>query len=156
MGVLNRVAAILGACGLLWAPMPVCAAEGDFSNAEKLHQLNIMLMVSSLRCRHLGTDFIAEYDNFSHANAKELGSARLTLEASYAGRFGSNAGRYAVDRLSTRIANTYGEGHPILDCAELGEATRALAAQSVPGGLAGAADYLLTADRATSDLVGDY
>ena len=156
MGIFRYVATGLAAVTALSAPVQASAASSDLQRAEKLQQLDVLLMVSSLRCRQAGSDFTTAYDHFSEVYATELSEARSVLEADYARRFGPNSVSFAVDRLSTRVANTYGEGHPALDCAELGEATRALASHSVPGGLEEAADQLLTTDLALADLAGDY
>ncbi|MCP5389723.1 MAG: S-adenosyl-L-homocysteine hydrolase [Novosphingobium sp.] len=156
MGIVRHILTGLLATTALFAPVLASAAGTDLRRAEKLQQLDVLLMISSLRCLQTGSDFTTAYDHFSEVYAPELREARSALEADYAARFGSRSAKFAVDRLSTRVANTYGEGHPALDCAELGEATRALASHSVPGGLEEAADQLLTTDLALADLAGDY
>ena len=69
---IKRVAACLAAAGLL-VSFPVSA--GSFSQAEKLRKLDIMLMVTGLRCRNTSDNFNREYGRFTSAHMSELNAA---------------------------------------------------------------------------------
>jgi len=132
------------------------AAIPDAATAQKVHRLEIMLMVTALRCRHSQYGFQDAYDRFEQAHTGELKAASERLRADYNARYGSKAGKYALDRMSVSMANQYGQGHPSLSCAELGEATRALANDRKPGGLAEAADKLLAENVGPKGFVARY
>ncbi len=107
------------------APASAQFAAGE---AELLRCLDIMLMVTSLRCRHGQDDFQPEYRRFSSRHLATMNSAGRELHAYYSLRHGeSRAGRH-LDQLSTGMANRYGQGHPWLECSDLRAATSRLAA----------------------------
>ena len=151
-----QIKASLAAMASLCTPVLANAASIDLQKAEKLHQLDIMLMFSAMRCQASGVDFTSAYDNFNAVHATELRDARKALTDDFASRFGTQSGQFAIDRLSTGIATRYGDGHPGLNCAELAEATRALAEDSMPGGLPAAAEWLLEEDPANMVIAAGY
>jgi hypothetical protein len=108
----------------------------SMGSAEKLHRLDIMLMVTSLRCRKTSNDFTADYRRFSARQLTSLNEAAAKLR----GRLG---GKAAFDRVSTGMANSYGNGHPWLNCGQLKQVTRNLAQVQGKATLAEAADQLL-------------
>lgn len=112
-------------------------------SAEKLRRLDIMLMVTALRCRTTGSDFRNDHIAFEAAHLAELNGASDELRSDLARSYGGAGSVRALDRISTQMANRYGQGHPTLSCAELKQATIEL--QSVHGrmALAAAADRLL-------------
>ncbi len=152
MRLINRVAAGLAAAAIL-ASVPAQAASGD--DAEKVRRLDIMLMVSALRCRTTADGFQDDYNRFSSAHLSELNAAGSTLRHSLEARYGATGAKRALDKLSTSMANSYGQGHPWLNCAELKQATRALAQDQAPGALATAADQLL-GDSGRASLLASY
>ena len=113
-------------------------------NAAKLRNLDIMLMVTALRCRMGADNFQPDYYDFSAAHQAELNVANGVLRAQFAGGGATPANR-ALDKMSTRIANGYGLGHPELGCHELRQITRDLAATEVRSALLDAADALVGA-----------
>lgn len=117
-----------------WGPQAVAAA--------KLRNLDIMLMVTALRCRKGADNFQPDYYAFSAAHQAELNVANGVLRAQFAGGGGKTAER-ALDKMSTSIANSYGVGHPNMGCAELRQVTRHLATTRVSGALLNAADALV-------------
>jgi hypothetical protein len=119
-----------------WGPQAVAAA--------KLRNLDIMLMVTALRCRMGADNFQPAYYDFAAAHQAELNVANGVLRAQFDGG-GATAANRALDRMSTSIANGYGLGHPELGCRELGQVTRDLAATRVNGALLQAADALVGA-----------
>lgn len=147
MNVLRRLAASVVALAIV--PLtPTIAWAGPYStgSAEQIRKLDIMLMVSSLRCRFGPDDFRADYRRFTANNLDTLNSAGRTLKADLARRHGSGGATRALDRISVSMANRYGQGHPWLGCRDLREAARDLADTRDPDELLDAADYLL-ADR---------
>ena len=119
-----------------WGPRAVAAA--------KLRNLDIMLMVTALRCRMGADNFQPDYYDFSAAHQAELNVANGVLRAQFTGG-GATAANRALDKMSTGIANSYGMGHPELGCSELHQITRDLAGTRVGGALLDAADALVGA-----------
>lgn len=107
----------------------------SMSGAEKLRRLDIMLMVTALRCRKTSSDFTSDYRRFAVRQMVSLNQAAAEL------RGGNQA---AFDRMSTRMANNYGAGHPWLGCAQLRQVARNLAEVSGRATLEEAAGQLLT------------
>ena len=140
MGYARTFAAGIAA-GLLLAGQPA-AAETELDKAQKLRELDIMLMVTSLRCRFGADDFRADYRAFSSRHLNTMNAAARQLTSALSTRHGARGATRALDRLSTRMANAYGGGHPRLGCGELKQVTRRLAQQQ-SSTLATAASELL-------------
>jgi hypothetical protein len=111
--------------------------------AEKLRRLDIMLMVTGLRCRTGADNFQADYGRFTTNHIAELNAASNSLKADMAKRYGAAGAARALDRLSTTMANQYGNGHPWLGCGQLKQVAQGLAAARGPAPLVEAADQLL-------------
>ena len=141
MSKLQGVAAAFAALSML-ASVP--ASAGGFNSAEKLRRLDIMLMVTGLRCRTTADNFQADYAAFTTNHLAELNAASNALKADYSARFGSSGANRAIDRMSTVMANGYGGGHPWLSCSELKMVARNLADARGSEPLEAAADQLLT------------
>lgn len=129
------------ATALVLGAAPVHAATD--SEAEQLRRLDIMLMVTGLRCRTTAHDFQRDFQAFEAAHMAELNGAAAQLRTRLASRVGAAGANRALDRISTSMANSYGNGHPWLGCAELKSVTRTLAQMRGAGVLAEAADQLL-------------
>jgi len=127
---------------------PASASSG-MSGAEKLRQLDIMLMVTALRCRSTPDDFMAEYGDFTANHMDELKQANAQLRTELSVGNGVEGADRALDRLSTTMANRYGQGHPRLDCAQLKMATRNLSQIKGWVALEEAADQLLDGSEAS-------
>ena len=97
------------------------------ANAANIRRLNIMLMVTSLRCRQTAHDFQSEYDLFAQAHQQNLEEAHEALSREMAAEHGEAGINRALDRIGVAIANRYGDGHPTLGCSDLKEATLMLA-----------------------------
>ena len=149
MGFATRVAAGLAAAALL-AGAPA-AAQQDLASAEKLRRLDIMLMVTALRCRFGVDNFQADYEAFSARHLSTLNAAGRRLTQELSARHGAQGARRALDRLMTGMANSYGMGHPTMDCGQLRQAAHGLAYETQSADLAAAADVLL-AGSAREDL----
>ena len=138
------VAAGLAVMSLL---VSVPAQAAGMSQAEKLRRLDIMLMVTGLRCRNTSDNFQSDYGRFTTSHYKEL-QAAAAMRNQLAAHYGRAGADKALDRLSVSMANTYGQGHPWLNCAQLKQVTKSLAAVHGEAPLVAAADQLL-ADNGT-------
>lgn len=127
------------AAALVLAPTAASATSQD----EQVRRLDIMLMVTSLRCRMGADDFQPHYRKFSATHITALNSAARRLEGGLVAAHGTKGAKRALDRISVGMANEYGQGHPWLGCAELKEITEDLSKNSDPAVLAQAADELL-------------
>ena len=123
-------------------------AAGSLGSAEKLRRLDIMLMVTSLRCRSTADNFNVEYGRFTTSHMAELNQASDQLRADLVGRYGAGGSARALDRISTVMANAYGQGHPWLSCRDLKKVASDLAQVRGRDTLVEAADQLLGAGRA--------
>lgn len=140
MNRVSGVAAGMAAVAMLCS-QPVLAAP--MSKAEKLRRLDIMLMVTGLRCRTTSDNFQADYGRFTTRHIAELNKASDALKTELAANHGAGGANRALDKLSVTMANAYGQGHPWLNCAQLKQVTRGLAEASGPEPLLAAADQLL-------------
>ncbi|MBL8657661.1 MAG: S-adenosyl-L-homocysteine hydrolase [Altererythrobacter sp.] len=142
MSILKCAAAVSVALATIAAPLPALAGTG--SEAEALRKLDIMLMVTSLRCRTTAHNFQADYQRFSSTNLTTLNAAARSLHTSMSHTAGKAGAKRALDRISVGMANEYGRGHPWLTCGELKRITGELASgRRTQGELSAAADELL-------------
>lgn len=118
-------------------------AAGGYGSAEKLRKLDIMLMVTSLRCRTTADNFQAEYQDFTTNHIAELNQAATEMREDLVGEYGNTGSARMLDRMSTVMANAYGQGHPWLSCHELKQVTANLAEVHGRETLVEAADQLL-------------
>jgi hypothetical protein len=131
------------AAAILLTPVPALASGS--SDAENLRRLDIMLMVTSLRCRMGADDFQPHYRKFSANHLSTLNTAARSLEAGLVAQYGAKGAKRALDRISVGMANEYGQGHPWLGCGELKQITSDLAASHDASELKLAAAELLAA-----------
>ncbi|MDL2352419.1 MAG: S-adenosyl-L-homocysteine hydrolase [Pseudomonadota bacterium] len=117
-------AACVAAAGMV---LSFPAAAGGMGQAEKIRRLDIMLMVTGLRCRTTADDFQREYGRFTTNHIGELNAAARELRADYAARLGPAKADRALDKLSVQMANQYGQGHPWLNCGQLKQVATTLA-----------------------------
>ncbi len=143
------IGGVLAAAIALGAVNPAQATAAD--GAEKLRRLDIMLMVTSLRCRTTADNFSAEYGSFTTNHLSELNQASDQMRADLSQQYGQLGSARALDRISTVMANTYGQGHPWLSCRDLKLVTGDLAAMQGRDVLVEAADQLL-GERAGPEL----
>ncbi len=120
------------------------AASVNASPSEQLRRLDIMLMVTGLRCRNTADDFQADFQAFEARHLPELNAAAREMAQQYAAQMGADEADRMVDRLSVQMANHYGNGHPWLGCHELKGLAQALAGQD-------GRDVLLQAASGTLD-----
>ena len=140
MGIVKWVAASLAAAAML-AGVP--ASANTLEDAEKLRKLDIMLMVTGLRCRTTADNFQADYGRFTTKHIKTLNAASATMKAQLAKRHGPSGAHRALDRVSVTMANQYGQGHPWLTCGQLKQVARNLTDAHGHAPLVAAADQLL-------------
>lgn len=138
----KKTLAVLAAAASL-AGTPAVTFGNDFSQDERIRRLDIMLMVTSLRCRMGRDDFQANYRNFTATHLQSLNASARRLEKTFVAKHGAKGAKRALDRISVSMANEYGQGHPWLNCAELKEVARDLSKSKDPVVLAQAADQLL-------------
>jgi len=144
------VASAASAAMLAMVSSPAVAAPGCWSaqlvQAARLRQLDVMLMVGSLRCRSGAHDYRAAYDQFLMQHRPMLGKVNQQILAEMRSKLGSVGALDALDRASVRMANHYGE-QAAYGCRDLAEVTAALA-ESGPDALPKAADVLVGNDVA--------
>jgi hypothetical protein len=110
----------------LLAVQPAQACWDDAAqDAAKISNLNMMLMVTALRCRGGNDNFLAQYNKFVKTNNALLGSQNALIRAQFSKTVGLRGAETALDKLATGYANSYGAGHPTMNCHEL----KALATQ---------------------------
>lgn len=136
---LRDIALAASAAALLCVPTTASAGTGD----EQIRNLDIMLMVTSLRCRMGSDDFQHHYRKFSANHLHTLNGAARRMEQGFVKRHGARGAKRALDKMSVGMANEYGQGHPWLGCSELKEITSDLSQSRDPAVLAQAADELL-------------
>lgn len=139
MKIHKTFAVAASAAALLFVPTSASAGTGD----EQIRKLDIMLMVTSLRCRMGSDDFQADYRKFSANHLSTLNGAARRMESGLVSRHGHKGAKRALDKVSVGMANQYGQGHPWLGCAELKEITSDLSRSKDPAVLSQAADELL-------------
>ena len=113
------------------------------SDAEMLERLDIMLLVTSLRCRMGEDDYQADYTRFRTKHRRDLTGANRQLHAALMKRLWNTAADRELDRLNVEMANNYGNGHPTLGCHDLKIVTQSLAGSKRVADLIAAAAELL-------------
>jgi hypothetical protein len=105
---------------MAFAVQPAQACWDDAAqDAAKISNLNMMLMVTALRCRGGQDNFLAQYNKFVRANNALLGSQNSLIRTHFAKAMGAKGAESALDKLATGYANSYGAGHPNMGCKEL-------------------------------------
>jgi hypothetical protein len=103
-----------------------CWTEGAVA-AAKVRDLETMLMVSALRCRASGHDFLSKYNQFVRGGRPALTEANDRLRAHFSADVGAARGLNDYDRYVTSLANRYGAGADGLSCRDLESITSAAA-----------------------------
>lgn len=102
-------------------------AQAGESDARKLRRMDIMLMVTGLRCRTTVDNFIDDYGRFTSNHMADLNEANEELRGQLAVEAGEEGAARALDKMSVVMANEYGGGHPWLSCHELRQVAQSLA-----------------------------
>lgn len=91
-------------------------------SAAKVRDLETMLMVSALRCRLSGNDFLGDYNQFIRGSRPALIHVNETLRSHFSASVGKAGALNAYDSYDsyvTSIANSYGGGVAGLDCTDM-------------------------------------
>jgi hypothetical protein len=123
------VAALALAATMAANPAQACWTSME-EDAAKVANLNTMMMVSALRCRHGQDNFLAEYNQFVKAHNSVLGSQNAAVRSHFARVGGVRGAEAALDKFVIGIANHYGAGHETLGCAQLKQLAGELAYNS--------------------------
>lgn len=119
-----------------WSPAAIESA--------KLRQLDVMLLVTALRCKAGPDDFKADYESFLEQHRPLLSKANHVIIDDMKTRLGAVGALNAMDRMSVIIANHYGD-RGAYGCHELKAVTQELARggdEDIPA----AAEMLVGAD----------
>lgn len=103
-----------------WTPERVSAA--------KVRDLDTMLMVASLRCRHTNVALLQSYNAYVVRHRKPLVKVNDTLRAHYAHPDKKTA-MNNYDNYVTKVANRYGAGVKGLNCTDMQSIVGAMAAE---------------------------
>jgi len=147
MGKFGKIMAAAASLAMMGTAVAPAQAASTYASAENLRKLDIMLMVTALRCRHGADNFQRDYEKFAVKHGVALQGAAHTLQASYQGKYGKKGAKRQLDTISVSMANKYGQGHPWLECAQLKEVTQDLAGHRDSSGLGSAAEQLLATSR---------
>ncbi len=110
----RAAAAAMALAGML-AGNPVSAKcwSAEEVAAATLRDMDSMLMVSALRCRLAGRNFVADYNRFVRQARPALSAANEVLRA--------RMGIEGYDRYQTLLANRYGGGADGMNCKQVAE-----------------------------------
>jgi hypothetical protein len=133
MKVTGKVAALALAATLAAHPAQACWTNAE-ADAAKLANLNMMMMVSALRCRNGQDNFLNEYNRFVKSNNAMLGAQNATMKNHFARMNGAKSAESAMDKYVISLANHYGSGHESMGCAELKSVAGDMAAKSHSAG----------------------
>lgn len=96
--------------------------------AAQIRDFEMMLMVSALRCRATGNDFLANYNRFIREKRDALTQVNDELREHFRSEVGPVGALGAYDNYVTGIANSYGAGTDGLACRDLQSITDAAVA----------------------------
>lgn len=118
---------------IMAATVPVAPAQAacwtaDQVSAAKVRDLDTMLMVASLRCRHTNVAVLTSYNAYVVRHRKPLVQVNDVLRNHYAGG-DKKAAMMAYDNYVTKIANRYGAGAEGLGCDDMQSIVEALSAE---------------------------
>ena len=100
-----------------WKPVAVEAAQ--------IRDFEMMLMVSALRCRSTGSNFLAAYNRFIREKREALTQVNDELREHFRLVAGPVGALGAYDNYVTQLANVYGAGADGLACRDLQSITDA-------------------------------
>jgi hypothetical protein len=103
---------------IMASPAQACWTDAE-QDAAKVANLNMMMMVSALRCRKGPDDFLADYNRFVKNNNPVIGEQNAAVRSHFARINGNGNADAAMDKFIISIANSYGGGHDRLGCSEL-------------------------------------
>jgi hypothetical protein len=127
------------------APAHACWSASAVEAAQ-MRDFETMLMVSALRCRLKGVDFLGDYNRFVSSKRATLTAVNDELRGQFNRTMGGKAALDAYDRYVTSLANSFGGESNGYGCEELA-AMAAGAAEAADG----RATLLALAQRAGAD-----
>lgn len=115
----GKFAATAAFFGMIMAqPAQACWSDTE-AKAASVANLNMMMMVTALRCRNGASNFLPEYNRFVKSNNPVLGAQNAIIKARFARLNGAKGAEGAMDRFTIGLANHYGTGHASMGCSEL-------------------------------------
>ena len=112
----KSAAAALALCGVATAQSAQAACWSPAAvEAAQVRDLETMLMVSALRCRRSGDNFLPKYNAFVLESKSALTAANDAIR----GHFAPLGGLNAYDSYVTSVANRYGAGAEGLGCDDM-------------------------------------
>lgn len=117
IGVTAAFAATQAQAATCWSTQAVEAAQ--------VRDFETMLMVSALRCRNTGMNFLSDYNSFIRSKRTALTQVNDELRSHFQKAAAGKAALDAYDRFVTQLANSYGAGTEGLDCADMASLMRA-------------------------------
>lgn len=107
----RAIAACAAAMAMTIAPSAQASCWSQpATHAARMRQLDVLLMVGSLRCRAGGDDYRTDYDHFLIRHRASLGAANRVMLGEFGKSLGARGAMNALDRMSVTIANGYGSG----------------------------------------------
>jgi hypothetical protein len=116
--LVTKAALVAAAIVMTVQPAQACW-DSAAQDAAKIKHLNTMLMVTALRCRNTGDNFLPHYNRFVVRHNGLIGSQNNVLKTHLASTYGAGGALNALDRMSIGYANSYGNGHAGMGCSEL-------------------------------------
>ena len=110
------------------APAQAACWTAEQVSAAKVRDLDTMLMVASLRCRHTNVAVLTSYNSYVVKQRKALVQINDTLRSHYASG-DKKAAMTAYDNYVTKIANRYGAGAEGLGCDDMQSIVEAMGAE---------------------------
>jgi len=113
----TRMGAAVAAVALTVSAVPAhasafpCFEESSMQSA-RIHDLRVMLMVNSLKCRQMSPSTLRKYGKFLDERSDELSAHGDKVEQSMVARFGPDQGRQAFNHYETRIGNYHSGTRP--------------------------------------------
>lgn len=111
------------------APAQAACWTAEQVSAAKVRDLDTMLMVASLRCRHTNVAVLTSYNNYVVRHRKPLVAVNDMLRNHYAAP-DKKAAMNAYDNYVTKVANRYGAGAEGLGCDDMLSIVEAMSSEA--------------------------
>ncbi len=128
ISIFRKAALVAVVTAMAAQPAQACWSNAA-QDAAKIKHLNTMLMVTALRCRNTADNFLPQYNRFVGKHNGLIGSQNNVLKAHLAQTHGAGGALNALDRMSIGYANSYGNGHKLMNCGQLKDLAAKLAAE---------------------------
>lgn len=121
----GKLISVVAAAMLASGPATAACWSNNAVEAAYVRDLDVGLMVATLRCRTQGVEMTADYNKFVRDKRAVLIAANDDLRAHFAQGSNSKAALDALDRYATSLANSHGAGSAQLDCSDYQTLVRA-------------------------------